>query len=97
MRPIYPSDLDLVTRTLLACEPPDRLRLARQIITRADIADRYRKNMGHLHPSFGSGTLSSAAQDFPARPANGYCNRDYLEAMSILLGRLLIRAGHQDR
>lgn len=88
MRPIHPTDLDLVTRTLLACDPPHRRDLARRIVSNAETADRYRKRTGRLHPEFGAGTLGSAAQGFPRARALAHCDAPYRHCLLILLEAL---------
>lgn len=94
MRPIYPSDLDAVTRALLACDPAHRQGLALRIVAQAEIADRYRKRLDKLHPEFGAGTLSSAAQAYPRRPRPDYCHPVYLDCMATLLAVLTTRDAH---
>lgn len=88
MRPIYPGDLDLVTRTLLACDARNRRALAQRIVQQAQTADRYRKRLGKPHPAFGTGSLISAAQGFPRKNASGACNGAYLASLAVLIQTL---------
>ena len=93
MRPVYPSDLDAVARALMACTPTHRRELAIRIIEHADVADRYRRRLGKLHPEFGAGTLSSAAQAYPRTERPDHCTQPYLECLAVVLDALIVTSG----
>ncbi len=97
MRPVHIADLDMVTRVLLALPPADRPEMARSIVARADVADRFRKHTGRAHPHFGSGTLASAIprRVDAAQPAR--CDVQYLDALTVIVSALQCRYGQRDQ
>ncbi|NNE53829.1 MAG: hypothetical protein HKN30_15670 [Sulfitobacter sp.] len=68
MRPVLISDLRAVMRVLVAAIPEDRARLCRRIVREAELADRYTRRLGRVHPQWGNGTLMAAAARFPMGP-----------------------------
>lgn len=94
MRPILASDLDLAVRALLAICPNRQAELAREILARADAADRYRKHRNQTHPQFGNGSIMAVALGMDLAPLPDRCDRRYLEALSVLIGAIRCR---QDR
>ncbi|MDJ0821451.1 MAG: hypothetical protein QNJ09_06525 [Paracoccaceae bacterium] len=65
-----PGDLTLAARYLLTVPLGARWRAARDLMARADAADRYRRRFGRAHPDWGNGTLRAAAakRDLPPEP-----------------------------
>lgn len=98
MRPVMAADLDVAAAVLLAVPPAHRPHLARRIILRASLADRYRKRLGKPHPLYGNGTVSDATLRLPRRPPR-YCDSvNYLTAMHVFLTAYLsLRASHKGR
>lgn len=94
MRPVYPYDLQDAARALMAEEPDGRAQLARAILDRADIADRYRKRHQRPHPEFGAGSLSGAARGFPLAPMPWRCNDTFLACMRLFLSVYLDHSPH---
>ena len=65
MRPVTQIDLALAA-CALACAGVDRqAELARALISKADLADRFRLETGRLHPEWGDGTLAHVARLHP--------------------------------
>lgn len=96
MRPVQPYDLQDAARALMAADPSERGHLARMILDRADLADRYRKRFQRPHPQFGGGTLSAAACSFPRANMPWRCNETYLRCMRILLTAWVAHQDHRD-
>lgn len=84
MRPVHWSDLDTVVRAMLAVVPENRGDLARTVVARAAIADRYRKHLRCRHPVFGDGSLTAAAQDCRKVQVPARCDRAYLACLGAL-------------
>lgn len=87
MRPIYLCDLDVAARALLAAPKSDRIGLAQQIVDSADTADRYRKRFQKAHPTYGIGTMTSAA-DGLTRAKAPYCHQEYRDCLMLMLSVL---------
>lgn len=60
-RPIHTTDIDQMVRVLAHSPVREREVIAADIIDRADIADRFRKRLGKLHPTFGDGSFGQSA------------------------------------
>lgn len=87
VRPVYLYDLDAATRVVLAVPDADRFAVATALVHAADTADRYRKRLGKAHPSFGTGTLTSAASRLPRVPAVS-CDAGYRACLELVLRAL---------
>jgi hypothetical protein len=95
MRPIHLSDFDVMVRVLLQAPAETRAPLAAKLVHAADIGDRYRKKLRRIHPLFGDGTLTSAAQEQPRRAHPRHCDRSYRACLQIVLAALA-EQGRQD-
>lgn len=85
MRPLLIADLLVAAKAVLGVPASLRPLLAERLLDRADAADRYRRRMGRLHPGWGDGTLSAAAQAVPAGNSVALSNPDAAEALSLVL------------
>lgn len=85
MRAILPGDLERCAIALLAMPPVERPLVMGRILSDADLADRYRKRLGRVHPTLGDGSLTSAArrQGRSARPAR--CDPRFCACLSVVL------------
>jgi hypothetical protein len=87
MRPILPPDIDLLTRVALSLPPADRARAVAMLLDRADLADRYRKRLGRVHPEFGDGSVHwLAGRMDPVRQA--FCDAAYCRALATVAGAI---------
>jgi hypothetical protein len=91
MRPIYPSDLEQVTRAVCALPQAHWAFATRQIIDRAQTADRFRKRFRRNHPQYGSGTLTSAIPQIGNARGPQFCDTDYLAALAVIITQLQAR------
>ena len=88
MRPIHLADLEAAARALMCCPNAARTALARQLIARADAADIYRKRSRKPHPTFGTGTLMSAAAVLPQAPRPQALDSNALDALAKMIAAL---------
>lgn len=88
MRPISIVDIEVAARVLLCVPPNGHADLMAELLQRADIADRYRKRLGRRHPVFGSGTLMSAAQNYPQSGRPAFIRKEMLQALSSVINAL---------
>jgi len=102
VRPILPGDLDAAVRSVLRSEVADRPALAADLVRRADLADRFRKRTGRLHPRHGDGSLMAVARLSGPAAAVWRCDVDYCDCLVVVLDALDIRrksgrahAGHR--
>jgi hypothetical protein len=96
MRPIYPFDLEQLSRRVMAMPKDMQKAYVADVILRAQIADRYRKRLNKSHPEYGSGTLSSAipSQDIPSSTVPRFCDAPYLAALSVVISQLCAEKSH---
>lgn len=94
MRPIHLSDLHHAAISLSSVPLGERKHQFAQALSRADIADRYRKRLRKAHPQFGIGTLTSALSIHLPNDTDRPTDEDYLRAMLVVVTGLLHRAGH---
>ncbi|WP_442345827.1 DUF7742 family protein [Flavimaricola marinus] len=88
MRPVLPSDLDACARALMQGPACERAIKADGILHAADLADRFRKRTGRLHPDFGDGSLGAAAWRAGQVPRPPRCDSSYCECLTMMLERL---------
>lgn len=85
MRPILPDDLDRCARALMeqpAGRRPDQIVW---IVRAADLADRFRKRTGRHHPTYGDGSLGSAAWRAGMVPRPPRCDASYCACLALVL------------
>ncbi len=85
MRPILPPDLDLLTRVALPLPVEHRAGAIAQILSAADLADRYRKRTGRLHPLHGDGSVLSVALQHRPSAVGPFCDARYCTALATVL------------
>lgn len=62
MRPVLAVDLLCAGQAVYAAPLPERPAVARTLVRRSVLADRYRILNGRAHPKWGDGTLASTAR-----------------------------------
>lgn len=85
MRPVLPGDLDAAVRCLICADPPSRAGLARELVARADVADRFRKHVGRAHARFGDGSLMAAARLSGPQGAAWRCDALYCACLVLVV------------
>ena len=85
MRPILPPDLDLLTRVLLPLPVEKRAGAISIMLNAADLADRYRKRTGRLHPVYGDGSLLSVALQQGPLTVGPFADAGYCAALGNVL------------
>lgn len=65
MRQVHLTDLNIATRVLMMVSDCHRQSLAAELITNAQIADRFRKKTGRSHGRWGAGNLADACRHHP--------------------------------
>ena len=91
MRPVQIYDLTCVARVLLDLPEGQRRVVSRRIVMAADVADRFRKKTGQIHPDFGTGTLQSAAQNYSQASEPPSCNAPFRACLMMVLEALMAR------
>ncbi len=85
MRPLCHGDLIAAARALAAAPPGARGALIARMLVEADLADRYRKRLGRVHPRLGDGSLMAAAMRRPCRAEAFLQDDDYRACMALVL------------
>lgn len=88
MRPVLPNDLDRCARALMVLEEGARSDHMLQLLSAADLADRYRKRTGRMHPVHGDGSLGVAAWRAGLGTRPDRCDIAYCLCLSIVLEKL---------
>ncbi len=94
MRPIPPPDIDILTRVVLVLPPAARSATVRAILDRADLADRFRKRLGRVHPEHGDGSVLWLAARCDRTP-HRFCDAAYWAALDTVVGA--VRAWREER
>lgn len=89
MRPVLAVDLICAGRAVLHAGSGDRQHLAKELISAAEVADRFRAEKGVSHPDFGDGTLAGAARLFGMAPEPAICHAEFSEALIHVLVALM--------
>ncbi|MGJ8546792.1 MAG: DUF7742 family protein [Sulfitobacter sp.] len=84
MRALHCVDLSLAARALCAAPPPQRAALAKTLCAQADLADRYRKRLGKIHPKWGDGSLAAAAFAAGVAPPRPWGDAAMLGAIQLI-------------
>ncbi|SEW20561.1 hypothetical protein SAMN05444851_2116 [Aliiroseovarius sediminilitoris] len=91
MRPVLPGDIAAAGCALLVLPARKRPGAMLEMLHRAEAADRYRRALGHAHPSWGNGSLGSVAMCLP-RAAEPFLNDpDYVDCMLTVFAALKAR------
>ncbi|APZ55064.1 hypothetical protein [Salipiger abyssi] len=88
MRPVLHGDLICAACALLSVPQGQRWRAARDLVARADAADRYRRRIGRAHAEWGNGTLMSAALSQAIAPERRLDDPDYADCLILVLEAL---------
>lgn len=84
MRALMISDLRAILRVLRLAEERKRVGLCRKILWEAEVADRFTRRLGRVHPAWGSGTLLGAAAAYPMADEGAWSRGE----LAILCGAL---------
>lgn len=95
MRAVHLSDLNIAARTLLAVPEAIRADMIKEVLSQAQVADKYRKRTGRSHAQFGNGSLSAACQHRIKSRRPDRCDPNYLECLEIVIQALIGRAGDE--
>lgn len=96
MRPVQLADIEMAARVLLAHDPGDRVGVMAGLLHKADTADHYRKRTKKQHPSFGCGTLMSAAAGYRQAGRPAQIGPETLSALRIVIESLLADRNDQN-
>lgn len=91
MRALAPADISVAARALLCLPETARETMIACMVSEAEAADRYRKQVGRSHPLWGNGTLESAARNRPLAAPRSLSDSDYLSCLALVLDALLAR------
>lgn len=91
MRPVRYSDVSALTATLLAAPKEARSDVCAQVLREVDLADRYVRALGTLHPLWGNGTLSSAAAKHPQNTSGCFDDAEFCACFEMVLAHLKLR------
>ena len=94
-RPVQFADLEAAMRLLLKAPPAQRRLDMADICARADIADRHRKRLRRLHPTYGDGTLMAAAMGQGLAPRPAAVTAEVLSCLHIVIAVLQDKSSHQ--
>lgn len=95
MRPVHLSDLHFAALALAQIPPDQRTAAIDRALRHADIADRYRKRLRRGHPTYGTGTLTSAIWDGDPLQAPKGATPTYLQCLLIVVTAVLERSDSQ--
>jgi hypothetical protein len=87
MRPILPPDIDLLTRAMLPLPAAARPGAVQVILDRAELADRFRKRLGRVHPEHGDGSILWLVAG-SERVSHVFCDAVYCEALEAVAGAI---------
>ncbi|SFS08150.1 DUF7742 family protein [Yoonia litorea] len=93
MRPVTLADLEVAVRAIVRHPQEDREAFAVKLLGDAAIADSFRAKTGKLHPSFGAGTLMSAAMQHPLAARPEWAKPETLAALGFVLKGLDAKYG----
>lgn len=88
MRPVLPDDLDRCARALMPLPPDARPARMDAVIAAADIADRFRKRTGRMHPALGDGSLGVVAWRAGLAVRPNQCDGLYCACLAVVLHSL---------
>ncbi|WP_342071270.1 hypothetical protein [Yoonia algicola] len=88
MRPLHLADIETATRALALIPEDRRAAVMRDMIAKADLADRYRLAHGRPHPHFGTGALMSCALRQAVAPRPAALGPDELQVLVLVAGEL---------
>lgn len=88
MRAVLHTDLVAAARALLAVPPQARVALCRQLLGKADWADRFVRRLGRVHPEWGNGTLADAARRAGLAAEPSFSDRSYRDCLLIVLDQM---------
>lgn len=92
MRPILHGDVVAAARVLYALPDAERAPTMERLIVQARRADRYRKEMGRVHPFWGDGSLLTAALAHNPPPEPALADTVYCACLAHVFEALVTRA-----
>ncbi len=92
MRDVFYSDVSAAARVLLSVPLERRTEVCLGMMQEAEVADRFLRRLGKMHPHWGNGTLRSAAlRRYPVGEPS-FRDPDYCSCFQMVLHHL-----HKDR
>lgn len=91
MRAVLCSDVTYAARVLLAAPAPARIELCNALFVQANVADKYSRRFGRMHPYWGDGTLAGAAHHHPMAPTRPWNDPAYAACLLLVLQHLAAR------
>jgi hypothetical protein len=91
MRQITQGDVSAAARALMLLPEDARPAALVGMIARADLADRFRKARGRVHPTLGNGTLMAAALAQGAVSEPFCTDLAYLHCLRMVIETLILR------
>ena len=89
MRQVLIGDIIAAARSLLELPEECRKDRLREMLYRAQVADKVRKRTGKAHRLWGNGSLMAAAFPKPTRPEPFLSDPDYLDVFRMVAEGLL--------
>ena len=89
MRRIMHGDVMSAARALLTVPEAGRERFCAKLIERADRADRYCRQTGHVHLMWGNGSLMAAARTYSLPPEPSLEDDIYCSCIEMVLHMLV--------
>ena len=91
MRPVMHGDVVAAARVLYGETEEARAGIIDRLITQARRADRYRKEMGQVHPFWGDGSLMAASLAMDPPPEPRLADEDYCACLAQVFEALISR------
>lgn len=85
MRAVHLADVMAAAQVLVTVPGSERVELRDRMLREAEIADRFTRRLGRLHPRWGNGTLKDVARRRAAGVASRLDDPVYCEAMILVL------------
>lgn len=89
MRRVMHGDVMSAARALLTVPEAGRERFCAKLIERADMADRYCRQTGHVHQMWGNGSLMAAARTCSLPPEPSLEDDIYCSCIEMVLHMLV--------
>lgn len=91
MRPVLYCDVSAAARVLMRVPQAHREERCAGMIERAQVADRFVKRLGRIHPVWGNGTLLAVARRHPIGPEPSFDDAAFCDCFEMVLKQLRLR------
>lgn len=85
MRTVFYSDVSAAARVLLGTPPAFRAQVCIRMLREAEVADRFMRRLGKLHPKWGNGTLLATARRRHLNAEPSFDNPEYCDCFRHVL------------